>query len=136
MDAEGNNRPIKPTDWPEVLAVVNDTQNMNEWRELTGYQYYIDQVKDAGNFYDVSVLDDVANFASVPDDFMKLTQSAVNAEVIKDSWLMVYANSDEEFEEIWNQMVSDCLELGAQDIIDWRLADLEAALNTKLSLAE
>ncbi len=136
VDAEGNNRPIKPTDWPEVRAVVNDTQNQNEWRELTGYQYYIDQVMDAGNFFDVSVLDDVVNFASVPDDFMKLTQSAVNAEVIKASWQMVYANSDEEFEAIWKQMVSDCLELGAQDIIDWRLEDLKNALEIKLSLAE
>ena len=49
---------------------------------------------------------------------------------------MVYAESDEQFDAIWNQMVEDCINLEAQDIIDWRLNDLEQARSTRDALSE
>lgn len=51
------------------------------------------------------------------------------------SWKMVYAENDASFDSLWNQMVSDCEGLGAQDIIDWRLADIENAKSVRDSLA-
>ena len=48
---------------------------------------------------------------------------------------MVYAENDASFDSLWNQMVSDCEGLGAQDIIDWRLADIENAKSVRDSLA-
>lgn len=56
--------------------------------------------------------------------------------MVNASWQMVYAESDEQFDAIWNQMVEDCINLEAQDIIDWRLNDLEQARATRDALSE
>ena len=40
-----------------------------------------------------------------------------------------------DFDALWNQMVSDCEGLGAEDIISWRLADIENAKTIRASLA-
>ena len=90
----------------------------------------------AGNYYLTSDLDYITNFASIPDDMMKLTIDALRDVVVNASWKMVYAESDEEFESLWTQMVKDCEDLGAQDIIDWRLDDLEVAKEIRDSLQQ
>ena len=41
---------------------------------------------------------------------------------------MVYAKTDAEFEALWDKMVSDCKASGAQELIDWRLNDIEEAI--------
>lgn len=47
---------------------------------------------------------------------------------------MVYAETDEEFDKLWDQMVSDCEGLGAQEVIEWKLADIENAKKVRDSL--
>ena len=133
---DGEYRKIRPEDWSELMEVTYNTDDWKQWKELTGYDFYVDQVMDAGNYYLTSDLDYITNFASTPDDMMKLTIDAIRDVVVNASWKMVYAESDEDFEALWSQMVQDCKDLGAQDIIDWRLADLETAKQTRDSLQE
>ena len=118
------------------MDIKYDTDTWKQWREFSGYDFYVNQVMDAGNYYLTSDLDYITNFASTPDDMMKLTIDAIRDVVVNASWKMVYAESDEDFEALWSQMVQDCKDLGAQDIIDWRLADLETAKQTRDSLQE
>ena len=54
-----------------------------------------------------------------PDDAMQLTVASIKDIVVASTWKLVYAESEAEFEEIWDQMVEDALALGAQDVIDW-----------------
>jgi len=89
-----------------------------------------------GKYWRTSPIQDVSKFVSIPDDLMQLTIDALRDIVVTASWQMVYAESDEAFEEIWDKMVSDCEGLGAQDIIDWRLEDLAAAKEKQDALAE
>ena len=65
----------------------------------------------------------------------KLVMDALRDVVVTASWQMVYAETDEAFQAIWDQMVADCEGLGAQDIIDWRLEDLAAAKAKQDALA-
>ena len=65
---------------------------------------------------------------------MKLTVDAIRDVVVEASWKMVYAQSDEEFGKLWDQMMQDCADLGAEDIVSWRLDELNKALETKNSL--
>lgn len=58
---------------------------------------------------------------------MKLTMSSINDKVVDASWKMIYADDEETFNNIWNQMVIDCKDLGADDLMAWRLADIEKA---------
>lgn len=133
---EGENREIGVESWSELLDLVYNTEEWNQWKEFSGYDYYTDQVMDIGNYYLTSDLDYITNFTSIPDDMMKLIIDALRDVVVNASWKMVYAESDEEFESLWSQMVKDCEDLGAQDIIDWRLDDLAAAKEVRDSLQE
>ena len=47
---------------------------------------------------------------------------------------MIYSESDADFDALWDQMLKDCEGLGAQEIIDWRLADLDNAKSIRDSL--
>lgn len=133
---DGEHRKVRSEDWTEFIEATYNTEEWNQWKEVTGYDYYADQVMDAGNYYLTSDLDYITNFASIPDDMMKLTIDALRDVVVNASWKMVYAESDEEFESLWTQMVKDCEDLGAQDIIDWRLDDLEVAKEIRDSLQQ
>lgn len=133
---DGEVRSLKTEKWSEIMDIKYDTDTWKQWREFSGYDFYVNQVMDAGNYYLTSDLDYITNFASTPDDMMKLTIDAIRDVVVNASWKMVYAESDEDFEALWSQMVQDCKDLGAQDIIDWRLADLETAKQTRDSLQE
>ena len=64
---------------------------------------------------------------------MQLILSSLKDIVVTASWNMVYADTDAEFDALWDKMVADCQELNAQSVIDWRLADIE---NAKKLLAE
>ena len=133
---DGTPRSIRIDQWDEIQEKVNNTPQQQEWRKFTGFDYYVDQVMDAGNYYLNSDLDYVSNFVAIPDDMMQLTIDAIKDVVVNASWQMVYAETDSDFDKIWDKMVMDCNELGAQDIIDWRLQDLEQAKNIRDSLSK
>ncbi len=134
MGPDGKPRMGRFARWQEMIDKVNSNQQQQEWREFSGYDYYVDQVMAAGNYSLTSDLDYIVNFASIPDDTMQLTLDAIKDVVVNASWQMVYAESDAGFDKIWNQMVKDCNDLGAQDVIEWRLNDLEQAKKTRDSL--
>ena len=131
---DGEPRAVRFDRWNEVLDLIYNTEQQNEWRDITGYEFFVDQAMANDSYILESDLDYVANFAAIPDDTMKLTLDALRDVVVNASWQMVYAESDEEFDAIWNQMVEDCNGLGAQDVIDWRLQELEKAVEIRDSL--
>ena len=57
--------------------------------------------------------------APAPDETMKLTIASIKDVVVPATWQMIYAESDEELEEIWDQMVEDANALGAQEVYNW-----------------
>ena len=116
--------------------MLYNTEQQNAWRKISGYDFFVDEAM-ANNAYTLeSGLDYVVNFATIPDDQMKLTLDALKDIVVNASWQMVYAQTDEQFDQIWDQMVEDCEGLNAQEIIDWRIADLEKARQTRDSLSK
>ena len=54
-----------------------------------------------------------------PDDAMQLTVASIKDIVVSATWKLVYAESEAEFEEIWDQMVEDAKALGAEDVQKW-----------------
>ncbi|MGI6107419.1 MAG: extracellular solute-binding protein [Lachnospiraceae bacterium] len=115
------------TAWPEELAITsqNDVQKM--WSETTGYDSWEDLAADKQCEVNSSTLDYINSFLSTPDDSMKLTMSAIKSKIVDASWKMVYAADEEEFQSLWDQMVKDCNDLGADELMQWRLDDIENA---------
>ncbi len=136
VDPNGEPRGVRTDRWKEVEEIKYSTEQMNEWRTMTGYDYYVDQAK-ANNAYVIdSTLDNIINFASLPDDTMKLTLDSLKDVIVNASWQMVYAEDTESFDAIWDQMVKDCEALGAQTVIDWRLEDLDKAKELRDALSK
>jgi len=122
--------------WKEFMDRKHNTDQNNEWRKMTGFESFVDQVKSNNAYTLNSDLDFVANFASIPDDVMKLTLDSIKDVVVNASWKMVYAKTDADFDAAWEKMVKDANDLGAQKIMDWRLADLEKAKEIRDSLSK
>lgn len=135
MGPDGNPRGVRFDRWSEILEINNNTDRMKEWKEMSGYDSYVEQAMANNAYTLISELDYVTNFASLPDDMMKLTLDALKDIVVNASWQMVYAETDAEFDAIWEQMVEDCNGLGAQEMIDWRIEDLKKAKDIRDSLS-
>lgn len=133
-DGQGNNRIISTTQWAEANEISTSDDSFKQWQETTGYDSWKDWLNANDAFYEDGTYTGIDPLCSVPDDTMQLTVDALRDTVVTASWQMVYAESEEEFEAIWDQMVADCEGLGAQEVIDWRLADIENAVAIKESL--
>lgn len=134
-DAEGNPRANMTSTWTEMLEISTDTDAVRAWQKDTGYDTWMDWLNENNAYADSSALDDIRTFVSIPDDVMQLTIDSIKDVVTTASWKMVYAESDADFDALWDKMVSDCEGLGAEDIISWRLADIENAKAIRDSLA-
>lgn len=134
-DAEGNPRANMTSTWTEMLEISTDNDAVRAWQKDTGYDTWMDWLNENNAYADSSTLDDIRTFVSIPDDVMQLTIDSIKDVVTTASWKMVYAESDADFDALWDQMVSDCEGLGAEDVISWRLADIENAKAIRDSLA-
>ena len=117
-----------------MQEIANSTETMDEWRKLTGYDYWPDLLNDKKALKTESKLDNVTKFAELLPEEMELTVSSLKDAVVSASWNMVYAKTNAEFEALWAKMVKDCTDLGAQSVIDWRLDALKTAMDKKNSI--
>lgn len=126
-DENGEKRPGITTAWKEMQELVANDEVHTSWKEVSGYESWADWLKAENALVEESDLTNVELFESMPDDVMRLTIDSISDKVTTASWKMVYAETDEEFDKLWDQMVSDCEGLGAQELIEWKLADIENA---------
>lgn len=135
-DDNGKNRSVLLTNWSEFAEASQSNETFVKWQKTTGYNNWVEWIEAENAYYTEGPLDGIFSFLSTPDDVMQLTISAIKDIVVNASWKMVYAESEEEFDKIWNQMVADCEGLGCKDIMDWRLADIDNAIAIRDSLAK
>lgn len=126
-DSDGNQLCCTTTGWPEVDAVASQNDSFRKWQEVTGKNSWKEWLESKNAYYNNPDMEDVNSFTSNPDDMMKLTIDAIKDKVVNASWQMVYAEDDATFQSLWDKLISDCEGLGAQEIIDWRLDDLQKA---------
>ncbi len=134
-DSEGNYRTQRLEGFQELKDIAAENATYKTWQETTGHTDWMEWLESEGALVTESDLNNISTFAAIPDDTMKLTISAIKDTVVNASWQMVYAQSDEEFEQIWNSMVSDAEELGAEEVIEWKLADIDNAKQLRDALA-
>ena len=121
----------KVTVWPEAVAITDTLPIYDEWRQDMGYNSWIDLLNDNDALHTSSDFDDVTSFLSTPSDDMALIISSLQTTVIDYTWKLYYAESDEQFESIWKEMVETCNKLGAADIIKWYMDDYAKAKEIK-----
>jgi len=118
VDINGDPVPYIPTSWPDAQEITTNNDNWNAWKETMGAEDLWDYTEKNGiTVIQDSPFDGVAY--PVPDDSMKLTISALADTVVPACWKMVYAETEEEFNQIWDQMVKDAEVQGAKEVFDW-----------------
>ena len=129
-DGNGNQRQFIVSSFSEFQEITAQSENLDSWRKIMGYNSWQELLADKNGLVAYNEIGETARYQQLPDDKMKLTISSIADKVKEASWKMVYAESEAEFEKIWEQMVSDCEGLGAQEVMDWALKNVEQAVAT------
>jgi hypothetical protein len=105
------NRRLDGEDWIKKDFAPQDSALVADWKRVMGagsdLEYY------AKN--NMLVTPSFAQLPAAPDEILLLLQR-VGAVVVPESWKMVYAANDAEFESIWRKMVADAKGIGADTI--------------------
>ncbi len=118
VGADGNPIPITPTRWPDAQAITNTDEGWLSWKELNKAE----DLWDYAAQHDITIYTgDVFEGVALPEptEEQRLKIATIKDIVVPATWKCIYAETDEEFDAIWNQMVEDAMTLGAQEIIDW-----------------
>lgn len=133
-DGNGNYRERSITSWREFEEAKAQEENFQDWKAHYGAENWRELLNSKEAFTDESKLYAIDAFLSIADDKTQLTLDAIKDVVVSASWNMVYAESAADFDKIWDKMVKDAMDLGAQKIIDNRLVEYAEAINIVDSL--
>ena len=130
-DGDSNRRSFSIASFTEYQMIKMESDNFSDWQKTMGYDNWRELLLDKNALVEYSSLSGLSNYMEVPDDQMKVLKESIRDIVINASWQMVYAETEAEFENIWEKMVSDCEGLGAQKLIDWATANIENAIKLR-----
>jgi len=110
------NGPLDLVNHPDVIKAKNSTKLMDEWASVYGAinqrEYAIDNNINYTEPY-------ACYFMPAAPDNLTSIKASVGDLVVDSFWRMIYSNSDEEFEAMWDQMESDVKALGGDQLWDW-----------------
>lgn len=116
----------------ELVEYNASTDLMESWKKTyPGYSGFREMLLEKDQFENAPFFANASQFAAATDDAQKLVMNAAKSEIVTASWKMIYAKTDAEFEQIWDAAVAKCEEAGIKAIYDWRVAEMQKAINTR-----
>ena len=107
--------PLRYTMWPSFVN-RNPTKLMQDWTAVTGYKNTCEMLKATNSYALVPGARTL--LPTLPDDLATTAQSI--GDIVKtNSWLMVYAKNEAEFNKLYDDMVTKAEGLGLQKVLDW-----------------
>ena len=126
--------PWSMSDSEEAVMLMASSETFEEWKTLTGYENYLELLKDKDAIVTETFYANAARFAEGANEEQSMLMAAAKEIIVPASWKMIYAETDAEFEEIWAAAVKDCEALGVKAIYEWRKAELEKGVDIIASL--
>lgn len=113
--------------WPSTKKhnVENQTKLQKDWSSVTGYQTTIDYVKAKNMILEMPL---ARNLLPLMTDDISSTSSKIGDIVKVDSWKMIFAKNDAEFQSYYNDMKTKAEGLGIKNVYDWSLKAWNQAL--------
>lgn len=113
--------------WPSTKKhnVENQTKLQKDWSSVTGYQTTIDYVKAKNMILEMPL---ACNLLPLMTDDISSTSSKIGDIVKVDSWKMIFAKNDAEFQSYYNDMKTKAEGLGIKNVYDWSLKAWNQAL--------
>lgn len=129
VDEDGNPLQGSIAKWPEYIEVTStDNPTLEAWKKTMGYDSMTELLEDKGAFFGDADYNYYRAYLNDPtEDAMKLQISSLNDIVVNGCWKCVYAETEAEFDALWDQMVADAEAGGAKEIYDWKVADIAQA---------
>lgn len=113
----------------ELVEYNASTDLMESWKETyPGYSGFREMLLDKDQFVNEPFHVNASQFATATDDAQKLIMNAARSEIVTASWKMIYAKTDAEFEQLWDDAVAKCEEAGIKEIYEWRVDEMEKAI--------
>jgi putative aldouronate transport system substrate-binding protein len=138
-DGKGGYRQSTIYQWPDQKAVAQEDPHWVSWRQLNpGYQNFVDMLAKNNAWVKTSTLEpgglSLTLLFDTPSTALQLTIDAVKNEIVNDSWQMVYAKTDAEFNQIWQTMKTRTAGLGIKQVQDWAQQQVTKAQGIAKSL--
>lgn len=121
------------TFFPSYYEYQYSSELARDWTKLYGYAY-LGELLDDKNWPVAAQTEGFSTFLTQDDDAMTMTKAALKDIIVPGSWRMVFASSESEFDSIWNEMKSQCESLGIDDVVQYKLEDIENARTAWASL--
>lgn len=120
---------IQISSWPEIISATSETETVSKWME----HYNTSDFKEllGENYVTVSFDQELTSFVEQPSEEDELLFAAAKDVMVDASWKMVYAESDAEFEKLWDDAVAECEELGVKKLIESRIEALTKAVQAR-----
>ncbi|MCK5157377.1 MAG: extracellular solute-binding protein [Spirochaetales bacterium] len=100
------------------------TKLMQDWQETTGYKTTTDLLIDKGMYTPRPLWMGVVPPMS---DEIQILVSQIGEIIKTDSWLLVFAKDEEEFQQIYRNMVKKAKGLGLDKVLEWDMKVLNEA---------
>jgi len=129
----GNSYTYNTTAWPDTQANKSAYDIYNRFCEaystdevtITNFQQYIDA------YVDWYLVPGTTYSESKKEKLFKAKFNTVSDTIRTYSWQCIYANSDEEFNSLWDTMVKTAKEYGYDECLEW--SENEAAIRKELA---
>lgn len=120
---------IQISGWPEITSATNATETVSKWME----HYNTSDFKEllGEDYVTVSFDQELTSFVEQPSEEDELLFAAAKDIIVDASWKMVYAESDAEFEKIWDDAVAECEKLGVKKLTESRIEALAKAVEVR-----
>lgn len=123
--------------WPEIIDLGNQTETALKWKAHYGLEGSDGFVELLGDDCVLKAFDDNLSYFVEPiSDEDAILWAAADDILIQASWKMVYAESDADFEKLWDDAVAECEKLGVKQLAEARKAALETAAEIEASLGK
>ena len=111
--------------WDEAIAKKVDNKLAKSWADFYGYETPIKLIEDQNRLVKRPLSHSFGETA--PDDITAISNQI--GEIVKtNSWKMVYAKDDAEFDALYEDMMKKAEGLGIQKVMDWAMTAHERAV--------
>lgn len=110
---------------PEVIKKQTENKLYKDWTSFYGYETPIKLIKAQNRLFKRPLAN---SFLSLPGNDIETIRKQIGDIVATNSWLMVFAKNQQEFDAYYNDMVKKAEGLGISKVMDWAKSDLAKAI--------
>ena len=128
VEINPNTKETYGTDYWASYIKQNQTKTTTEWQAKFGAENEVKYLEDKGQ---MKIVASVNKPLAIDDTDTALIRSQCGKEICTDSWKMIYATSDAEFDQMWDAMCKQLDGFGWQDLVKFDTAKYQVVVDAR-----